>query len=96
LEVYQYINDEYSYEKNFAIATMLAHVTAPADSYRFLMASAANSSCCVGFGLVLVEEQQRNSSCVDSDRAIPPCQILTSNAFTAVAISAEILTHEFQ
>jgi hypothetical protein len=76
----------------FAIATMLAHVAAFAESYRLLAASDANSSC-VGFGLVLVEQHQRNR-CVDSDRAIPAVPN-PENASTAAVISAEILPMDF-
>ena len=76
----------------FAIATMLALVTAPAESYRLLTASAANSSC-VGFRLVLVEQEERNR-CVDSDRAIPAVPN-PENASTAAVISAEILPMDF-
>ena len=79
----------------FAIATMLAHVTAPAESYRLLTASAANSSC-VGFelGLVLVLEQETRNRCVDSDRDIPAVPN-PENASTAAVISAEILPMDF-
>ena len=76
----------------FAIATMLAHVAAFAESYRLLAASDANSSC-VGFGLVLVEQHQRNR-CVDSDRAIPAVPN-PENSSTAAVISAEILPMDF-
>jgi hypothetical protein len=72
-----------------AIATMLAHVTAPAESYGFLTGSDANG--CVGFGLLV--EQQRNR-CVDSDRAIPAVPN-PENASTAAVISAEILPMDF-
>jgi hypothetical protein len=75
----------------FAIATMLAHVTAPAESYRLLTASAANSSC-VGFGLVLLVEQERKRC--ESDRAIPAVPN-PENASTAAVISAEILPMDF-
>jgi hypothetical protein len=75
----------------FAIATMLAHVTAPAESYRLLTASAANSSC-VGFGLVLLVEQERIRC--ESDRAIPAVPN-PENASTAAVISAEILPMDF-
>jgi len=75
----------------FAIATMLAHVTAFAESYRLLTASAANSSC-VGFGLVLVEQERKR--CVDSDRAIPAVPN-PENSSTAAVISAEILPMDF-
>ena len=77
----------------FAIATMLAHVTAPAESYRLLTASAANSSC-VGFGLVLVLEQETRNRCVDSDRAIPAVPN-PEIASTAAVISDEILPMDF-
>ena len=76
-----------------AIATMLALVTAPAESYRLLTASAANSSC-VGFGLVLVLEQETRNRCVDSDRAIPAVPN-PEIASTAAVISAEILPMDF-
>ena len=74
----------------FAIATMLAHVTAPAESYRLLTASAANSSC-VGFGIVLVEQERKRC---ESDRAIPAVPN-PENASTAAVISAEILPMDF-
>jgi len=74
----------------FAIATMLAHVTAPAESYRLLTASAANSSC-VGFGLVMVEQERKRC---ESDRAIPAVPN-PENASTAAVISAEILPMDF-
>ena len=79
----------------FAIATMLALVTAPAESYRLLTASAANSSC-VGFelGLVLVLEQETRNRCVDSDRDIPAVPN-PEIASTAAVISAEILPMDF-
>ena len=77
--------------KHFAIATMLAHVTAPAESYRVLTASDATNTCVLGFGLLL--EQQRNR-CVDSDRAIPAVPN-PENASTAAVISAEILPMDF-
>jgi hypothetical protein len=79
----------------FAIATMLAHVTAPAESYRLLTASAANSSC-VGFelGLVLVLEQETRNRCVDSDRDIPAVPN-PEIASTAAVISDEILPMDF-
>ena len=74
----------------FAIATMLAHVTAPAESCRLLTASAANSSC-VGFGFVLVEQERKRC---ESDRAIPAVPN-PENASTAAVISAEILPMDF-
>ena len=74
----------------FAIATMLALVTAPAESYRLLTASAANSSC-VGFGIVLVEQERKRC---ESDRAIPAVPN-PENASTAAVISAEILPMDF-
>jgi hypothetical protein len=77
--------------KNFAIATMLAHVTAPAESYRVLTASDATNTCVLGFGLLV--EQQRNR-CVDSDRAIPAVPN-PEKASTAAVISAEILPMDF-
>ena len=79
----------------FAIATMLALVTAPAESYRLLTASAANSSC-VGFelGLVLVLEQETRNRCVDSDRDIPAVPN-PEIASTAAVISDEILPMDF-
>ena len=77
--------------KHFAIATMLAHVTAPAESYRVFTASDATNTCVLGFGLLV--EQQRNR-CVDSDRAIPAVPN-PENASTAAVISAEILPMDF-